>query len=234
MKLIGFSTGALAKGDFRRALRMIEGRGTTAVEFSALRTEELDSLLEFVTSHAFPEFRYVAFHAPSKFSRTEEEAIVERLSVLKNLAWPIVVHPDALRSSHLWRSFGSQLCIENMDQRKPIGRTCDEMEEIFERFPEASFCFDIGHAHQVDPSMSQAYCMLERFRNRIKQLHFSEVDAASVHRPVGWLARSAFETIVSSVPEDAAIILEAVIDEADMATELHTAREVFGLEHLPA
>ena len=37
--------------------------------------------------------------------------------------WPIIVHPDAIANFRLWEDFGEWLCIENMDKRKPIGRT---------------------------------------------------------------------------------------------------------------
>ena len=41
MSLFGFSTGALALGDFRRALELLQGVDADAVELSALREKEL-------------------------------------------------------------------------------------------------------------------------------------------------------------------------------------------------
>src|SRR5580692_10690094 len=46
MKYIGFSTGALARGDFRRALQMLSGKKANAVELSALRQHELAPLVQ--------------------------------------------------------------------------------------------------------------------------------------------------------------------------------------------
>ena len=71
--------------------------------------------------------------------------------------WPIVVHPDAMFDFSLWREFGNLLCLENMDKRKPVGRTVQELDRIFQELPDASFCFDIGHARQVAPTMTEAY-----------------------------------------------------------------------------
>ena len=45
MRQIGFSTGALARGDFRYALDILADQGIHAVELSALRESELDPLL---------------------------------------------------------------------------------------------------------------------------------------------------------------------------------------------
>jgi|SRR6266568_3232799 len=73
------------------------------------------------------------------------------------------VHPDVIEDYSAWEYLGSALCIENMDQRKAIGRTADELGSIFDRLPSAALCFDIGHARQVDTTMT-AYFIIQQFR----------------------------------------------------------------------
>jgi hypothetical protein len=46
MRPMGFSTGALAFGDFRQALRMMEAQSCDCVELSALCEEELEPLAQ--------------------------------------------------------------------------------------------------------------------------------------------------------------------------------------------
>ncbi len=46
MRDIGFSSGALAKGDFREALRMLAPHSLHCVELSALRVNEIAPLIE--------------------------------------------------------------------------------------------------------------------------------------------------------------------------------------------
>jgi len=41
----------------------------------------------------------------------------------------------------------------------------------FKNLPEATFCFDIAHAKQVDPTMQEGYKMLKKFKNRLRQIH---------------------------------------------------------------
>ncbi len=65
MRQIGFSTGALALGDFRAALRMLAGKNCSAVELSALRQEELAPLVVQLDDLDLSNFEYVSFHAPS-------------------------------------------------------------------------------------------------------------------------------------------------------------------------
>jgi hypothetical protein len=65
---IGFSTGALAKGDFPRALQMLRTAGVSTVELSALREHELPSLAHSLNDLDLTGFSHVSIHAPSNLS----------------------------------------------------------------------------------------------------------------------------------------------------------------------
>jgi hypothetical protein len=151
MRCIGFSTGALALGDFRRALQMLADKRVCAVELSALRQEELLPLVEALDSLELSAFDYVSFHAPSALERPFEQTALRFLERVASREWPIIVHPDAMFTPSEWARLGDCLCIENMDKRKPIGQTEKDLAGIFDILPCASLCFDIGHARQVDP-----------------------------------------------------------------------------------
>ena len=190
--LIGFSTGALAFGDWRKGLKHCRKLGLRCVELSALRFSEFQPLVEAVSSIDFSDFDYVSVHVPSRYRKDEELAVLHSAEQVAQLGWPMVLHPDTVKDWRGWRSFGPLVCVENMDKRKPIGRTVEELEESFEQLPEARFCFDFGHARQVDPTMSQARRLLAAFGERLHQIHFSEVDAANRHRPLNRSALFAF------------------------------------------
>src|SRR5882762_7617198 len=150
MRPVGFSTGALAKADFKLALCELEGKPVDSIELSALRYAELPVLLLALKELPLKSYRYVAIHAPSQFQKTEEHEVVSLLKKFVPSEWPIIVHPDTLHDFSLWRPFGLQLAIENMDRRRATGRTADELHVIFEKLPNARLCFDIGHARQFD------------------------------------------------------------------------------------
>lgn len=224
---IGFSTGALAFSDYRRGLQMIQARRIRVVELSALREDELQPLLSGLDSLDFSNFDYVAFHAPSRLERVSEEQATAMLRRLLPRRWPIVLHPDAIKDRSLWNGFGEWLCIENMDKRKPVGRTVAELEPFFEAFPEASFCFDIGHARQVDPTMSEAALLLRRFRDRLKHVHMSEVNAKSKHDAISFTAMQSFRSVAELVPPQVPIVLETVVPEDQIVEQLQLAKAVF-------
>ena len=226
MRPIGFSSGALAKSDFRKGVALQEGTEFTAVELSALREPELEPLIEAAESLSLGRFEYVSFHAPSAFRTLDEEDVVTLLLRLP-VAWPVVVHPDLIHDPATWSILGSRLCLENMDIRKRTGRTVAEMRAAFAALPEAGFCLDLGHARQIDPTMGVAIEMLRDFGSRLRQLHVSEVGTFGEHRRLGYLARTAFRKVVRYVPGDIPVILESIVAESDIMDELRTAREIF-------
>jgi hypothetical protein len=231
MRRIGFSTGALARGDFRSALTTLQRHGIRVVELSALRAIELDPLTNALESLDLTGFSFVSIHAPSRFQREEEPRIIERLQVFVDRGYPVVVHPDVIFDRPRWRELGEALLIENMDKRKPVGRSVDELQEFFEDLPSARFCFDIGHARQVDPSMTEAVLLLCAFRDRLAEVHMSEVNTASRHDPISINAVSAFRSVLTSIPEAVPIVLEPLIDQgqSDLETELGRANSVFAV-----
>jgi hypothetical protein len=227
MKPIGFSTGALAKGDYRRGIELqAHNPRLRAIELSALREHELPSLSSNADKLDLSHFSYVSFHAPSKLVACDEKLVFESLLTIPN-RWPIIVHPELLKTRELWRSLGSRLCLENMDNRKTGGRTVREVHDLFHAFPEATFCLDLAHARQIDPTMATAIRMLREFGTRLRQLHVSEVGPRGEHRSLSVLAIYAFELIVDLVPEDCPIIIESVIPPEEIEAEIDKTFAVF-------
>jgi hypothetical protein len=209
MRIVGYSTGALAPGDVPRALSLLQGRGARAVELSALRLAELDPLLEALPGLDLSGFDYVSVHAPSRFSVEEEGRVSSALLAVVPLGITVVLHPDTLHEAWRWRRFGRGLAIENMDRRKAFGTTLRELGRVFDTLPDASFCFDVGHAHQVDRTMNDAFFMLRELGVRLSQVHVSEVTTAGRHDPVSRPAAAAFRKVAELVPPEVPILVEA-------------------------
>lgn len=230
MRPIGFSTGALAYADFRRGLAMTAVGRCQAVELSALRQPELLPMLDSLGTLDLAAFAYVSIHAPSRFPPEWEAAVWDRLRDELWREWPIVVHPDTLLDMSLWRELGPMLCVENMDKRKLIGRTAKELDSIFKHLPEASFCFDIGHARQCDSTMTEAYLILKEFGSKLKQVHVSEVSTSSKHDRLSYASILAFQEVAHLIPENIPLILETPVQESEMDAEIAKVREALPLE----
>ncbi len=220
MRFVGFSTGALALGDFGLALNMLRGFDTKAVELSALRDYEVDPLMRALPVLDLHSYSYVSVHAPSAFKTLTEDDVAAQLSPCIDRNIPIVIHPDAIRNSRCWERFGSLLCIENMDKRKRTGRTANELQHFFSEFPKATFCLDVGHSRQIDSTMSETRRMLRRFGPRLRQIHFSEIDAQGHHHGATLATILASRNIVDLIGHDVPVIIESQIPSSEIAREL--------------
>src|SRR5262249_16453755 len=110
-KRIGFSTGALAKGDFERGLELFRRNGVRVVEVWALREHELPRLADAVRQIDLSEFSYVSVHAPSKRQELSEIEICRLLERAALLGLPIVIHPDTIEDPVNWKAFGRLLLL---------------------------------------------------------------------------------------------------------------------------
>lgn len=222
-QLVGFSTGSLAPGSTRQAVEMLRGLGTTALELSALRINELDEVLSFINIADFTGFDYVSFHAPSRLNGISEADLILQLHPVIQKRWPVIVHPDVVTDWPAWRALGDLLVIENMDGRKPLGRTIEELEPIFTKLPEAGFCLDIGHAGQIDPSMALAVDLLDAFNTRLVEVHLSVVDDSFAHQPLTVASIASFGPVLRDLPNHVAIILETPVQADAMSKQLAMA-----------
>ena len=226
MRNVGFSTGAIALEDFQQALNQLEAYDTRAIELSALRLSELGPLLAALPNLDLSRYSYISLHLPSSFSADEEAELVGSFNEIPR-DWALILHPDSIHDHRLWRSLASRVVLENMDRRKKIGRTAEELKTCFELLPDARLCFDIGHARQFDPSMAEAYMILTSFPDRLAQVHVSEVDAQSRHGIITYAAGLAFKEIAHLIPQKTPLILESRVSLEEIASELTKVAAMF-------
>ena len=148
--------------------------------------------------------------------------LVDSLQSPAVLGMPIVVHPDIIDQIEPWRALGNRLLLENMDQRKPTCRTAQEMRPFFDALPEARFCFDIGHARQVDSTMSVAVEFLTEYRERLAEVHISEVNWECRHVAISSAAALAFHRVAALIPAEVPIIIESQVAPDRIERELQT------------
>lgn len=228
MEHIGYSTGALARSDVDRALRLLAFRGTGAVELSALRVHELAPLLNLLSGLFLDGYRHLSVHAPSAFTAADEADVARSLLPVARRGWRVILHPDALHDSRHWRPFGDRLCIENMDVRKPVGRTVPELRPVFERLPRASFCLDVAHARQCDPSMRLAAQLLDAFGDRLAEVHVSELDAHSRHVRLTRAGIRDVRRVAGLIPSHVPAIIEAPVLPHEIDAELAASLRALG------
>jgi hypothetical protein len=211
------------------ALRLLERHRTGCVELSALRVHELSPLLSCLSDLPLDRYRGISIHAPSAFTADEERRIAaDLLPVAAARGWRVILHPDAIHDFSVWAAFGDRLAIENMDVRKPIGRTVEELQPVFAHLPQASFCLDVAHVRQCDPSMVEAVRLLEAFGNRLAEIHLSELDAHSRHTRLSRAAIRACRGLSSLIPLAVPVIIESPVAPHEITLELAAGLEAVG------
>jgi hypothetical protein len=197
-----------------------------AVELSALRESELPGLMAALDELDLSSFEYISVHAPSRLPSMKESVAAGLLLPCVERKWPVVLHPDAIVDYGCWKEFGRWVCIENMDNRKRSGRTSQELQGPFERLPEASFCLDLGHAKQVDPTFGVARKMLRDYGHRLVQIHLSELDVEAHHWPLSMVSVWGVREIARLIPE-CPVILESLVPPDAIDEELEMAAKCF-------
>lgn len=225
--LIGFSTGAIARGEWQRGVDEIRRIGLRAIELSALRYHEFAPLVSTLGMFDQSVFDYVSLHLPSKYDAQHEKAVIALAEGLISRRWPLILHPDAVADWGAWRSFGNLICVENMDKRKHVGRTVEDLAEIFKQLPEATLCFDFGHARQVDGTMTEGARILTAFSHRLQQIHFSDVDTSNSHRALNEPALTAFHELLHLIDPKVPVILETPVYDGGMREQLELTHAFF-------
>ena len=83
---------------------------------------------------------------------------------------------------------------------------------------------DLGHARQIDPSMTEAFLILRAFGDRLAEVHISEVNSACKHEAIshGALRREVTQEVDVSMiqAEDRSSMREAVSKLERQAAEV--------------
>jgi sugar phosphate isomerase/epimerase len=207
---LGASTGYMepARGDWEAMFGEALETSGFAAELAALSEDELPGLEAFFAAAPELPFEYLSVHAPVKHLRMPEAELVRRLGKLAPFVDAIVVHPDAMDDPRAYRPLGACLVLENMDARKPTGRTVAELQPFFSALPEAGFCLDVAHVLSIDATMAEGERLLDTYAGRLRHLHVSSIDEECRHRPLTAEHEARFHALLQRCP-DVPWILEA-------------------------
>lgn len=187
---VGASTGWLAEAERAAGSEplpwpVLAGRaqrhGPDACELAALAEPELPALVDWLLQRPRLPFGFLSLHAPSKHRSMPEDELVALLGRVAPQLDAIVVHPDVIVDHSVWRRLGRTLVLENMDPRKHDAQTADALAPHFEQLPDAGLCFDVAHAHAIDPTLDEGHRILDRFGDRLRHLHVSALDDGNHH-----------------------------------------------------
>jgi hypothetical protein len=189
--IYGLSAGAETawRGDHRAGVAGCAAFSRGAVELSVGSETELPSLLELLGDPAFvaalERFDAVSLHGPMKALSGSWDELAGTFAGLPSVIRGVVFHPDTLDEQAVGalKALGPRLWFENMDVRKQSARTAAELEPFFTVCPDAGFVLDVAHVWCIDPTLTLGHDLLDRYADRLRELHVSGIEPDGKHRP---------------------------------------------------
>jgi sugar phosphate isomerase/epimerase len=245
--MIGFGTGCLYKlvdAASKQAVDLIRSSGVRAIELCGELEERFsltrkDSFMN-LTKRDLEEFDYVSLHAPSQFCYSQDENtfnLLDRIDKIhKTLGLRLVVFtPQSFNDFSVLSRYYFPIAFENMDFRKGNWRNTAELAKLFEN-PRFKWVFDATHAYTCDKTMKTAREMLERYGDRLVEVHCSGYyvhgEDEQQHFPASLEEQSYERTsdlphqaILSAVPKHVPIIIESVFPKGTAQIEEGLNRE---------
>lgn len=211
-RIFCFATGNLwkwAKTDNRGPLLNyirkldIEGVEITFAEINELNAFRVSKTnmewlktLDYVTIHA-------PFRRPKGMSDTDYIAPVYRL--YKKLgAQHIIIHPQDLPEYSVLRKYRMNVSTENMRPYKHISHS--DLERILRTYRGMGLCIDVAHAYVH--SKDETKKLVERFRDKITQVHLSGTYGKQDHRSLRIVTKRFMESIEPIRQLDVPIVIE--------------------------
>ncbi len=126
--------------------------------------------------------KQVSIHAPFKLMYEDTPEIRQLIVDINTLyhsinAKNIVIHPNQIDDYCLFA--GMAYSTENLTPRAKT--TIEDYAEVLQRFPQAGLTLDVGHAISHGPQELEQ--LIQRFGNRIVQIHFHDYKNGEDHVP---------------------------------------------------
>ena len=185
---LGFSTGSLAKlMTAKEALAVIHQLGCGVVELGFLRFERIKSdWLDEISSKDLTDFYYVSLHAPKiNYGYNEQTRFVFKKILgfnKKRKLDTVVFHPDLVEDFNIFNNVEFNISFENMDNRKELYRTPDELKKLLDKNDKFKLVLDVNHAYVNDESMKNTKAFYELLGDRIQEVHLTGYDKK--HEPL--------------------------------------------------
>ena len=157
------------------------------------------------------DFDFVVFHSSCG---TENLNILSTIQGFHNKLQfdAIVIHPKEDSNWNDLKSYNMPFSIENMDERKKIGRTLESMKEIMSK-SDYKMTLDINHCYVNDPTLKLAEDLWNEFKDRISHFHLSGYKER--HDPLIVTKQTGFIDFMKD--KNKPIIIESVCKDLDQA-----------------
>jgi len=226
----GFGTGCLYKiidPASKEAIDKIKSTNANAIELCGVLKKRFDKTKENffnLNIEDLKDFSYISLHAPDDVVYDNNPETIELLNKIdelnKKLNFNLIVfHPDVIKDFSIFCNYNFPIAFENMDNRKKSFKFVEDFSELLknEKF---GLVIDLTHAYTCDLTGELAERFIEKYKDKIKQIHcsgnYSHGEDNQQHFPA-YLEVEYYKKIdtpnniiLSNIPMDIPIIIESV------------------------
>jgi len=219
-RIIGFGNGDFWKLHTKETqlfdnafLKSLNDVKTNAVELHCRDVESLDFLLQNDID-SLNSFEFISVHALDLAydDNNDSHGVLQKIEqiCIKYNTKNVVFHTDKVQNWDVIAQYTKiPISIENMDDRKPFGRTLEDVNSILEKY-DFGLTLDLQHCFVNDATMKLAQDFQKKFKNRIVEYHISGFKEVVLHYP---LYKTKQDIIIDSLMyKDVPIIIESVFD----------------------
>lgn len=176
---IGATTGVFhPRLSIKAALAQLRQAGVEYVEIGQNYASHTTDVWHTITEADLIGFEKITLHAPASESyenRAMVAIIFDKIRHLQSLCnlQHVVFHPDVVEDFSLFKNQPFTVAFENMDFHKAKYQSCGDMQEVFQKLPEARMVLDVNHVWTNDRSMALARELYNEFSERIAEVHIS-------------------------------------------------------------
>jgi sugar phosphate isomerase/epimerase len=222
---IGFSTGCFHKIYLdtitEETIQTYSENGITILELLVKNDFILNKLLK-IDKSIFNKFSRLSFHAPVNLIYKNSKETIGLLNkirdVVRNFGIKVVViHADIVGD---WSVFDKYLeiaiAVENMDDRKSIGQHPQDLLPLLNN-SNLGFVLDLQHIFVNDNSMELAFEFLNKFKDRLSEIHISAYNKELNHHLLFQEKQEIIITTLKKILEikDVPVIIESPIDKVE-------------------
>jgi len=216
--ILGFTTGELKPISIESKIEKYKELGCRAIELGLVDVgiNERWLAVKKITPKQLEGFDHVSVHAPGgSFVYKKDKttfAILDKLQILydKFQFRHAIIHPDRVEDWSVFDKYSFSIATENMDSRKPIGKSVNSLKKIFDKV-DCKLVLDINHSYVNDKSLALVGEFYNAFKDRITEIHLSGYE--TLHDP---LFKTKQIEIIKAIPDkNLPIIIESMQSSLD-------------------
>lgn len=205
-------------------LDFIKPLDVAGVELTFSNKEELFAFQPTKANVAWlKSLEHVTIHAPFWMCKPEfiEVEVEKQFEVISRLyrqlnAKNVVVHPEKeLFDTDLLNQCDFRISTENLPQRK-FKITNDDLAFYLEKFPNMGLCLDVAHAYLE--GKDETSVLVDRFKDRISQIHFSGTFRRQDHQSLQIVSKNFLRSIKPIKNLPVPIVIEENMEVTDLET----------------